>query len=144
MNGDKLMTLLTFHLIAVSFWFGLLAAETVLELRPRDAGQRRTIAGIHRWIDTFFELPIVIAVLSSGGLLLARAWPPSPLLWFKVTAGLIAVLANLICIPFVLARSRAADDARITTLTRYIAMTGWGIPFALLAFAIGLFYLPGH
>ena len=110
----------------------------------RTPGARRTVAGIHRWIDTLFEGPIAIAVLVSGGLLLARAWPPSPLLWIKVTAGLVTVLANLICIPIVFARSRATDDGRVAALTRYIKLTGWGIPFGLLAFVIGLFYLPGR
>jgi len=138
------MTLLTCHLIAVSFWLGLLAAETVMELWARTPEARRTVAGIHRWIDTCFEGPIAIAVLVSGGLLLARAWLPSTLLWIKVAAGLVTVAANLICIPIVFARARATDDARVATLTRYVAMTGWGIPFGLAAFVIGLFYLPGH
>lgn len=138
------MTLLTFHLIAVSFWLGLLAAETVMELWAREPQARRTVAGIHRWIDICFEGPIAIAVLVSGSLLLVQAWPPTPLLMVKVGAGLITVLANLICFPIVYARARATDDARVTTLTRYVAMTGWGIPFGLLAFVIGLFFLPGH
>ena len=138
------MTLVQFHLAAVSFWFGVLAAETVLELSPRNAGERRLVAVAHAWIDRLFELPTVIAVLISGALLLARAWPASPLLLVKVGAGLVAVIANLVCIPLVHARCRATEDVRVCALARQVRMTGLAIPFGIAALVIGLGLLPGH
>lgn len=135
------MTLLKFHLIAVSFWFGLLAAETVLELWGKAATGLRTVAVVHRWIDLLFEMPIALAVLISGGLLLAQLEAYSSLLLLKVAFGLITVFANLLCFPLVHARWKARDYARIEQLTRQIAWTGWGIPLGLGAFVIGLFFL---
>jgi putative copper export protein len=130
--------LLQVHLIAVSFWLGLVAAEVVAERCAKGAAARRTVANVHRWIDNFFEIPIVIVVLVSGGLLLAQVWPGTPLLWAKIGAALIAIVANVICIPLVQARANANDDGRARALTRQIGITGLAIPFLLIAFAIGL------
>ena len=130
--------LLQIHLIAVSFWCGLVAAEVVAERCAKGADARRTVANVHRWIDNLFEIPIVIVVLASGGLLLAQVWPGTPLLWVKVGAALIAIVANLICMPLVQARVHASDDGRARALTRQIGITGLAIPFMLIAFAIGL------
>lgn len=132
------MTLVQLHLIAVSFWLGLLAAEVVLELSGRGPDARRTVANVHRWIDIYFEIPIVTLVLVTGSLLFARVWPGTPLLWVKVGAALIAIVANLVCFPLVQARFRATDDNRARVLTQQIGLTGWAIPFAIVAFAIGL------
>ncbi|MBI1816366.1 MAG: hypothetical protein HYR72_15420 [Deltaproteobacteria bacterium] len=136
------MMLVQLHLIAVSFWLGMVAAETVLEFCGRDAVSRRTVAVAHRWIDLLFEIPVVIVVVGTGTLLLARAWPASPLLLVKVGAGSIAVIANLICVPLVHARWKETDDARVRALTRQVKMTGLAIPFAIAALVIGLGFLP--
>ena len=138
------MTLIQLHLAAVSFWFGVLAAETVLELAPRDAAERRLVAVAHARIDRLFELPVVVAVLLTGALLLARAWPAPPLLLVKVGAGLVAVIANLVCFPLVHARCKATEDARVRALARQVRMTGLAIPFGIAALVIGLGFLPGR
>jgi hypothetical protein len=130
------------HLVTVSFWLGIVAAETVLEFCGRDAASRRTVAVVHRWIDVLFEVPVVIIVIVTGGLLLGRAWPASPLLLVKVGAGIIAVIANLLCIPLVHARWKETDDVRMRALTRQVKMTGLAIPFAIVALVIGLGVLP--
>jgi hypothetical protein len=134
--------LMRIHLVAVGFWLGMVAAETVLEFCGRDAASRRTVAVVHHWIDVLFEIPIVAVVLTTGVLLLARIWPAPPMLLVKVGAGLIAVIANVICVPLVQARWRETDDARVQALTRRVKMTGSAIPFAILALAIGLGLLP--
>jgi len=132
------MTLLQLHLIAVSLWLGAVATETVLEFSVRDAASRRAVAVAHAKIDQWVEIPVVIAVVVTGGLLLARVWPGSLLLWVKVGAGLLAVTAQVICIPLVRARLNATDGVRERDLTRQIKMTLWGAPFALAAIVIGL------
>jgi hypothetical protein len=136
------MTLPQLHLVLVSFWLGLFAAESVLELSDRDPGSRRTIAVVHRWIDTLFEIPVAIAVFVTGSLLLARAWPVPPILLAHAGAGLIPVVVNVICIKWVHARWKETDEARACNLTRRVKLTGLGIPFAILALIIGLGFLP--
>jgi hypothetical protein len=131
------MTLLQVHFLAVGIWLGLLTAETVLELHP--GASRSTIAIVHKWIDLLCEVPIVLLVLATGALLLARAWPAPPLLLVKAAVGLVAILANLYCFPLVLQRARTTDAQRTLVLTRQIKLTGAAIPFALAALALGLY-----
>jgi hypothetical protein len=139
------MTLLQLHFFAASAWLGLMAAESVLELHDAYAAAGRgTIAAVHRWIDLLAEGPLVTVVLITGAVLLARDWPPSPLLLFKVGCGLAAIAANAVCIGWVLARAKATDDARKVALTRKIKLSGAAIPLAIVAFAIGVGYLPGR
>lgn len=132
------MTLLQLHLVAVSLWLGAVATETVLEFSVRDPGARRTVALAHRAIDQWVEIPFVTAVAVTGVALLARDWPGWPLLWVKIGAGLLALTAQVICIPLVKARARDVDGVRERALTRQIKLTLWGAPFALAAIAIGL------
>jgi hypothetical protein len=56
--------LLQLHLVAVSFWLGVVAAEMVLEFSVRDAESRRTVAVVHGWIDLLVEIPVVIRASS--------------------------------------------------------------------------------
>ncbi len=126
------------HGAAAGAWMGVVACELVLESFGRDASSRRLVARAHAWIDLLFEGPLVAFVLVTGAVLLARDWPASPLLLLKVAAGLIAVIANLICIPYVRARARATDDAEVRRLFRPIQITGLAIPFGLLALGLGL------
>ncbi len=132
------MTLLQLHLMAVGFWLGAVATETALEFSARDAASRRAVALAHAKIDQWVEIPIVIAMVATGALLLARVWPGTPLLWVKVGAGLLAVTANVVCIPLVRARVAEPDEARQRALTRQIKGTLWGVPFAVAALVIGL------
>ncbi|CAE6851650.1 hypothetical protein R75461_07503 [Paraburkholderia nemoris] len=138
------MTLLQIHAAAVCAWFGLIAAEAVLELREHEPAERRLIASIHAWIDILIEVPLIALVLVTGAMLLARAWPAPPLLMLKVGAGLIAVVANLICVVLVRARVKATDDACVSKLTRQIRFTGLATPFGLAAMIIGFGFLAPH
>jgi hypothetical protein len=133
------MTLLQVHFLAVGFWLGLLAAESVLELHPR--ASQSTVATVHKWIDLLFEGPVVLVVLVTGGLLLARSWPAPPILLLKVALGLVPILTNLYCISLVLGRARTSDAQRALVLTNRIRLTGAAIPFAIAAFVIGVAYL---
>lgn len=135
------MTLLQLHAAAVCAWMGAVAAESVLELSRTDSATRRLVASVHAWIDRLFEGPLLVLVLVTGAMLLARAWPAPPLLLLKVGAGMVAVLVNLLCMVLVQRRARAGDDAQLQALTRQIRLTGLAIPFGLLALVIGFGYL---
>ena len=137
------MTLLELHLVLVSFWFGVLAVEAVLELCARDAASRRTVALVHRWTDLLVEIPTALAVLVTGAVLLARAWPAPSLLLVKSGLGLSVVVAQLVSVPLVHARWKADDDARVEALTRRITAFGAIYPVAIATFILGL-YWTGH
>lgn len=132
------MTLLQIHFFAVSAWVGLLAGESVMELHAHGPAAQHLIARIHKWIDIFFEGPLVVAVLATGSILLYRVWPAPSLLLVKVGAAMIGIVANVICIPWVQARAQTENEEALRTLTRKIAGTGLAIPFVLLALVIGL------
>lgn len=137
------MTLVLVHVIIVSFWLGLLAAETALELNARDEASMRVVARVHRWIDFCFEGPTAIAVLVTGGLLLARAWPVQPLLAAHAAAGVIPAIVNLYCVGYVTARASTGDHAEIRALTRKIKLTGYAIPLIFVAMATAFIRLGG-
>ena len=137
------MTLAQTHLMLACFWLGLLAAETVLELSGRDAVALRVMARVHRWIDTVFEIPVALAALATGLVLLSRLWPVRPLMLIHVAAGAIPVAVNLICTIWVHARARdSVDDSGVAELTRRVRLTGLAIPLVVLALVIGIGFMP--
>ncbi len=133
------MVLLNIHIFAASAWVAVVGCETVMELMARDAAARGLVARVHRWIDILFEAPLIVTVLVTGGILLAGVWPPSTLLLIKIGAATIGIVANVICISFVQARVRAVGDEAAIGWTRKIALTGYAIPFGLIALGIGLY-----
>lgn len=134
------MTLLQVHLVAASAWMGLIAAEVVIELLAQDNATRRFVAEAHKRIDLFFEGPLVAIVLVTGCMLLYPLWPgATPMLFFKVAVGTIAVVSNVVCIHWVLARARAKDDNDFYQYAKKVSLTGYTIPFGLLALALGLY-----
>ncbi len=134
------MTALQIHVVAASAWLGLVAAETVIELMAKDRMTRRFVARAHKTIDLYFEAPLVAIVLVSGSLLLYRLWPDlSLLLIVKVVAGSIAIVANILCIHWVLGRARAKDDDEFFACSQKISWTGYSIPLAVLALAVGIY-----
>jgi len=134
------MTILQIHIVAASAWMGLIATEVVIELLAHDKTTRRFVAEAHKRIDLFFEGPLVAIVLLTGSVLLYRLWPSTtPLLLLKVGIGLIAVVANVVCIHWVLGRARAKDDGEFYTYAKKVSWTGYTIPFGLLALALGLY-----
>lgn len=136
------MTLLdTAHLVAVSLWGGVVLAEAVIELSPRDDAALAEAARLHATIDVLIELPLLVIVLATGGLLAARAWPPAPLLVAKLAAGLVAVGLNLYCVVHVLLRKARAHD--VVLLRRHssrVRLSAIGVPFGLAAAYLGITY----
>jgi hypothetical protein len=125
------------HGALVCAWLGVVSVEIILELARLDSTTRRFVAVVHARIDNFIEIPLVIAILVSGGVLLYQAWPASNLLLIKVACGLTAIVANVICIPLVQQRVRVHDDSDSIRLTQQIRLTGLAGPFAIAALVIG-------
>src|SRR5262245_28065874 len=129
------------HVLAVGFWLGIVAVETVLE-RSRGESRPRgyAVARYHELIDRYCEIPIVVVVLGTG---LAMLDPARLSGWYlvKVVCGVIAVGANMVCVVPVVLRRRAADADRLPDVIRYsrmIDLTGViGIPAALVALGLG-------
>ncbi len=128
--------------MAASFWAGLIVVEILVELQAAkgSAQDLRFVAKLHKIVDTYFEAPIVAIVLVTGSILLFQIWPNiSLLLAVKVIAGLLAVVVNIICIYFVLARVNAKDEKSFQVWQRKVLQIGPFIPLVYLAFAIGIY-----
>jgi hypothetical protein len=131
----------TLHLICVALWGGIVLAEVVVEVFGYLKEETQTVAQLHYWIDVLFELPLIAAVLVTGALLTAQAWPPQPLLTAKIGAGLIAISINLYCAVFVVLRHRHLQDAhRALAYRRHVMLSVAGGPFAAVAAFLGLAY----
>ncbi len=134
--------LLHIHIVAASFWAGMIVVETLVELQAAkgSAQDLRFVAKLHKIVDTYFEAPIVAIVLVTGSILLLQIWPNiSLLLAVKVVAGFLAVVVNIICIYFVLARVNAKDEKSFQMWQRKVLQIGPFIPLVYLAFAIGIY-----
>ncbi len=128
------------HVVSVFLWFGVVAAETTIELRARDVAALRGAAEDHYWIDLLVEVPLLAVVLVTGAWLAARAWPLGGGLTAMVVCGTAAIAANLACVAFVFARRRAGADPDALHLNRrrIFACAAVGAPFGLVAAIVGL------
>lgn len=137
--------LLQLHLFAVAFWLGVVAVEYLLErTRAQSRAQGFTVAGLHRQIDLYFEIPAFSLVLISGLLLIEPARFDG-IYALKVIAGGIAVVGNMLCLIPVLKRYSAAgndDLAAVIKHSRLIDIISLlAIPAGLLAFACGVYLM---
>lgn len=131
------------HLIFVALWGGVVFTETVMEVLPfrRPELHRSTIL-FHYWTDLLVELPIILGVLATGALTLARSWPPGPATIAKIACAGGAVAANLTCIALVVRRrrllDRGADDAALRRSSKTLVLLGVvGMPLAAVAAGLG-------
>src|SRR5689334_18305934 len=93
------------HLGFLFAWAGAVAVELVIEITGADEeASRAQAARLHFWIDVLVEVPLIAAVLVTGGVLLARVWPPLPLHLVKIGAALAAIVLNLYCFVAVVLR----------------------------------------
>src|SRR5262245_59480254 len=83
------------------------------------------------------ELPILIAVLVTGGLLTARAWPLTPLHVIKIATSLVSVGAALVRVLWVFKRRRIEDVAVLLGFRRRI----WSLAAIAAVFAGPALYL---
>ena len=123
------------HLGALCAWAAVVVVEGIIELDDRDDGS--TAARLHYLIDLGLELPLLVAVLASGGILWSRS-APTPLLSLKIACGLAAVCANLVCVVFVVRRYRQRrEPAARRRWSRLVRASIVGLPFALAAAFLG-------
>lgn len=114
-----MQTLIFFHVLATTLWFGAAASEVVLELvlwRTTSAAKQRAYIELHRIVDVVLEGPALILTVITGFLLLWKRgylvgtsiWPS----WLedKLICALIVVTLNLACIAFVLIRAKNTEQ----------------------------------
>lgn len=134
-------TIVFLHLFCVGLWFGCIGVEIVIELLGLSspaAGQHAS--KIHFYTDFFIELPAILTVLVTGFLLFDFN-KLSLIYGIKLACGLIAILANLACVFFVVKRKWAVDDQNQQAEKHYnklIFLSFTAAPFGLVAFYIGL------
>lgn len=105
--------LFALHLIAVGVWVGVIAAETVIELDgKKDDASLIKASKLHYTTDIWIEIPSFITVLLTGILMLTETHLQG-LFLVKVICGLIAVIANLICVYGVFVRNQHAVNHNI-------------------------------
>lgn len=138
MENQTLDLVAMVHLIVLSMWGGVVATEAVIEVFPfRKHELHAATIRFHYWIDLLVELPLVLAVVATGGLLLYLTDPLTPLHLVKLGFGGAAVAVNLFCIVVVVRRGRnlrdAGNDRPLWRSSRVV----------LACFAIGLLFATG-
>ena len=126
------------HLIMLSLWGGVVATEAVIEIYPfRRRELHAATIRFHYWIDLLVELPLVLAVITTGAALFFLTDPVTPLHLVKIGLGGAAVAVNLFCIVVVVKRGRRlegqAEEERLWRASRTV----------LACFAIGLLCAAG-
>ncbi|WP_296509363.1 hypothetical protein [Rhodoferax sp.] len=101
--------MLVLHLLSIGLWLGCVLTEALFEraLLGQGRASELLLADLHKRVDIWVEIPAFMAVVVTGGLILAQV-PPSFWLALKVGLGLLAVLANSLCVGVVFARAKAA------------------------------------
>jgi len=132
------------HLLVLAMWLGVVITEVLFEFTASDADSLRAAARFHYNVDKYGELPIVLAVLVTGTILTARAWPLTPLHLVKIGLSLAAVTFALICMLLVFRRRRVEDVGALLGLRRRIwSMAAIATIFATPALYLGLVYFRG-
>jgi putative copper export protein len=103
------LLLLFLHLLCVAVWLGCILVEAIFEhsIEPGPS-MRCFVARLHWTTDKYIEIPAFAGVLLTG-IGLASKSNFNLLLEIKVGFGLLAVLANLVCVALVVKRLRAAQ-----------------------------------
>jgi len=121
------------HIIAISFWLGVVSVEVIIERARID---RNSIVRLHQLVDRFVELPTITVVFISGMLLWSRtSWSLDILP--KALLGIGAVFLNAICYYFV--EKRAVEGSNFQQQSARIL---WVTIPAVFCF-IGAAYLGG-
>lgn len=127
------------HLLYLSLWGGLVAGESVMEIYGRKHPEfQQAVARFHLWMDLCVEIPLLVAVLMTGGLLLQQRALDTQLL-IKVLAGMGALAANIYCVTVVIRRTRTLADEDLTRRLsgKVILSAVTGVPLALVALFLG-------
>jgi hypothetical protein len=101
-------SLLALHLVAVGIWIGVVAAETFIELDGKEDDRSHIKASrLHYLTDIWVEIPAFTTVLVTGALMLTDEHLHG-LVLVKIVCGLIAIVANIVCVYAVFVRNRHA------------------------------------
>lgn len=129
------------HLVALSVWLGVVITEVLFEFAGSDAESLRAAARFHYNVDKVGELPILLAILVTGAILTARAWPMTPLHLVKIGASLIALSCAFVCTLWVFKRRQIEDpDALLGFRRRIWSLAAVAAVFATPALYLGLIY----
>ncbi len=122
-------------------WAGLIAAEFIMEAVCREGAMARAAAVVHFWFDLCLEIPLMVCVLVTGGVLFSRTWPPSTLHWVKLALAVFAIACNVYCVGVVVRRrGRLEDPGELARGRLRVFASGVGVPFGLAALYLGLRY----
>lgn len=101
------------HLLFVGIWLGCVLTEALFEraLLGQGPAQELLLAGLHKKVDLWVEIPAFTLVLLSGAALMASAWARAPgwALAIKICLGLLAMGANAYCVRLVWRRAAYAQ-----------------------------------
>jgi hypothetical protein len=111
--------LLALHLIFAGVWLGCVLTEALFEraLLGKGHTQEAILGALHKKVDIFVEIPALMLVLITGGMMLHTA-PQSTLLFTKIGFGVVALLANLYCVWLVFKRSAYASEGDWVAFSR--------------------------
>jgi len=138
--------LLPLHLLSIGIWLGCVMTEGLFEraLLGKGREQELTLAALHKRVDIFIEVPAILLVLVTGGLLLRNA-AGGNLLYLKVALGLFAIAANAYCVRLVFRRLTHATTGEWQSFDKIDHLqhkVGAAVLVGILAaLAIGLYLL---
>ena len=138
---------LLLHLLCIAIWLGCILVEALYEHSIDGSPvMRRFVSTLHWNTDRYIEIPAFLGVLLSGGAMVHGA-RLTPLLWAKITLGLVAIAFNAACVRLVIRRlklAQAGDFAGWERIDHWQHKLGAVVLLALLgALGIGEFQLSG-
>jgi hypothetical protein len=136
--------LLVVHIVFVGIWLGCVITEALFEraLLGKGRAEELILVGLHKRVDLIVEIPAILVVLITGGLLLTSASPSSEL-YTKIAFAFIAIVANIYCVWLVFRRAKAAEAGEWESFSaldhlqhKYGAVV---LVFILVALGIGVY-----
>ena len=136
--------LLFLHLFAIGMWLACVIIEFMIETDKRF---KDVVAPLHGMIDRYLEIPLLLVVLFTGGLML-RDTPLSTMLIIKIVLALGAIGVNIFCALPVIRRNRefqkAPSNQKIGHYRKQIMVSfALGTPMGLSAFTLGILMMIG-
>ncbi|NRB40163.1 MAG: hypothetical protein HRU20_17145 [Pseudomonadales bacterium] len=137
--------LLTFHLLALGIWIGVVAAEFVIEFDGmKDDDSLIKASKLHYLTDIWIEIPALLTVLITGLLMIDEHHLEGPFL-YKIVFSLLAIMFNLVCVYAVFLRRKYALISNITKMAASdlpMKLGGAGfIPSFVCAIGMGLYFV---
>lgn len=102
--------LVAIHAVCASLWLGCVLTEALFEraLLPNGNEARRTLAALHVRVDWLIEVPAIVGVAGTGLIMLFLGDFSGGGVNLMMSAGTVAILANIYCVRLVLKRNAAA------------------------------------